>query len=211
MGEALRAMDNFSLTADVTSEKALVSGQKLQFASTLSLAARRPGYFKLTTTSDHGERQFFFDGKTVTMFAPRKGFYATVPAPAEAGPALAMLKAKYGVETPLADLFYWGTDSAATDGITSGFMVGTEMIGDQACDHLALRQGDVDWQVWIRREGAALPCKLVITTTDDPSMPQYGAVFHWKPGQAPGLAAYSFSPPAGAHPITIAERSASAS
>lgn len=204
MGEALRAMTAFTVTADVTTEQVLESGQKLQYGGDLKIEAQRPSGFKIHMNFDHKERDIYYDGKSITLFAPKVGYYASVPAPATIGATLDVIKDKYDVEIPLADLFYLGTDPALTARIQSGFYVGPETVGGVACQHYAFRQAAADWQVWIRSDGPALPCKMVITTTQDEAQPQYTAAMTWQP-QAPAQAAYTFTPPANAHRITVAD------
>lgn len=207
MGEALRAMTAFTVTADVTSEQVLDSGQKLQYGGDLKIEAQRPSGFKIYMNADHKEREIYYDGKSITLFAPKVGYYATVPAPSTIGATLDVIKDKYGIEVPLADLFYLGTDPALISRIQSGFHVGPEMVKGLACEHYAFRQEAADWQVWIRADGPAVPCKMVITTTQDDAKPQYAAVMTWE-AKAPVHAAYAFTPPANAHRITVADLSA---
>jgi len=207
MGEALRALTAFTVTADVTTEQVLDSGQKLQYEGDLKIEAQRPSGFKIYMSTDHQVREIYYDGKSITLFAPKVGYYASVPAPPTIGATLDVTKEKYGIEIPLADLFYLGTDPTLTARIQSGFEVGPETVGGLACQHYAFRQKAADWQVWIRTDGPALPCKMVITTTQDPAQPQYTAVLTWET-KAPAQAAYTFTPPANAHRITVADLSA---
>ena len=207
MGEALRAMTAFTVVADVTTEQVLDSGQKLQYGGDLKIEAQRPSGFKISMNFDHKQREIYYDGKSITLFAPKVGYYASVPAPATIGATVATIQDKYGVEIPLADLFQLGVDPALTARIQSGFDVGPETVGGAACEHYAFRQEAADWQVWIRTDGPALPCKMVITTTQDEAQPQYTAVMTWQ-ATAPAQAAYTFNPPANAHRITVADLSA---
>lgn len=209
MGEALRGMSAFTVTADVTTEQVLDSGQKLQYGGDLKIEAQRPAGFKISMNFDHKEREVYYDGKSVTLFAPTVGYYASVPAPATIGATISTIQDKYGVEVPLADLFQMGADPALTARIKEGFYVGPEQVRGVACEHYAFRQAAADWQVWIRTEGAALPCKMVITTTQDEAQPQYVAFMSWE-ARAPAQAAYTFTPPANAHRITVADLSAAA-
>lgn len=207
MGEALRAMTAFTVTADVTTEQVLDSGQKLQYGGDLKIEAQRPSGFKISMNFDHREREIYYDGKSVTLFAPKVGYYASVPAPTTISATLDAIQDKYGVEIPLADLFYLGMDPTLTARIQSGFHVGPEAVRGVACEHYAFRQAAADWQVWIRADGPALPCKMVITATQDEAQPQYTAVMVWD-AKAPAQAAYTFNPPANAHRITVADLSA---
>ncbi|KQZ04077.1 hypothetical protein ASD21_19940 [Caulobacter sp. Root1455] len=204
MGAALRALTAFTITADVTTEQVLENGQKLQYGGDVRIEAQRPGAFKISTKSERQEREIYYDGKSLTVFAPTIGYYASVPAPSTIGATLDYVSDKYGVEVPLADLFSLGVDPALTAKIQSGFDVGPATVDGKKCEHYAFRQKEADWQVWISSDGPALPCKMVVTTTQDPAQPQYTAVMKWE-SSAPPQAAYTFNPPANAHRITLAD------
>ena len=208
MGVALRNLKFVSIKGDVTTEQVLVSGQKIQFAGTLDISAIRPDRLKMVIKSDHQERVIYYDGKAVTVFAPARGYYASAPAPATIGEALKTAKTKYDFELPLADLFLWGTDPTLTTRVRSGFDAGPETIKGAAVEHYVFRQENVDWQVWINGEG--LPLKLVITSTDDPSQPQYSSVLTWNTDVPPTADSFAFVPPAGAHRIALAQASGGA-
>jgi hypothetical protein len=207
MGEALRGLGAFTLSAEVTNDTVLDNGQKLQSLGTLKIEARRPDRFRIHMESDHQERELIYDGKALTLFAPKIGYYASVAAPPTIRATLDAANDKYGIEIPLADLFSLGTDPTLTARIQSGFDVGPETVAGAACEHYAFRQKAVDWEVWIRSDGVALPCKMVITTTQDPAQPQYTATMRWEAG-SPTTETFTFTPPAGAHRITVADVSA---
>jgi hypothetical protein len=209
MGAALRARNIFVMTADVTDEDVLASGEKLQFAGTIEVSARRPDRFKLSIMSDIKDRQIYYDGKQVTVYAPKLGVYGQFTAPATIAQTLRAARERYDIELPLADLFTWGTDNSAAAKLTSGFLVRPERIGGRACDHYAFRQESVDWQIWIAAEGEALPCKLLITSTEDASRPQYTAVMRWTFPNAIAEDVFAFKPPtAGANKIVIVDMAA---
>jgi hypothetical protein len=204
MGAELRAHQNFDVKSDVTTEDVLGSGQKLQYAGTLETQARRPNGFRISMVSDLKERQIYYDGKAVTVYSPRLGYFASFPAPDTIAKTLAVAKDRYGIELPLADLFAWGTDTSLVARIKSAFLVRDEHVGGQLCDHYAFRNERVDWQIWIAKNGPPLPAKLVITSRDDPSMPQYTAVLHWSfPASIPD-SVFAFAPPPAAKKIAFA-------
>ncbi|HTW34426.1 MAG TPA: DUF2092 domain-containing protein [Rhizomicrobium sp.] len=204
MGAELRSHNNFDMKADVTREDVLKDGQKLQYAGTVEVEARRPDRFKLSVVSDLRDREIYYDGKTVTVYSPRLGYYASFDAPPTIAQTLKVATEKYGVELPLADLFTWGTDKSLEARITSAFLVRPEHIDGQLCNHYAFRQEKVDWQIWIRQDGPALPCKLVITNRVDASMPQYTSQMHWSFPTTIADDTFAFAPPANAHKIVMA-------
>jgi hypothetical protein len=208
MGAALRRLQSFEVRSDTTEERVLTTGQKIQYSGITDARVQRPNRLRIDRVNDRQERALYFDGKTLTIYSPRTGFYGSVPATGTIIQAVKAVAENYDVETPLADLFAWGEDPTLPPKIKSAFYVGAETIGGQACDQYAMRQDEVDWQVWIRQKGQALPCKLVITSTDDPSMPQYSAVFTWIPEKAHPASTFTFVPPKGATKIPLERKAA---
>ena len=207
MGAALRRLDSFSVRSDVTEEKVLTTGQKIQFSGMVEAKARRPDKLQIHKVSDRQERIFYFDGQKMTLYSPRLGFYASAPAQGSIKQAVSVVADKYNIETPLADLFTWGEDPADVQRLQSAFYVGAETIGGWACDQYAMREEATDWQVWIRQKGEALPCKLVITSTDQPGMPQYSSVFTWTAHLALPPSTFTFVPPKDSHKISLLDSS----
>ena len=206
MGAYLRSLKVFTVDAQVTVEEVLDSGQKVENALSIDIAARRPDKLRVDTTSAQRSRKVYFDGKTVTIYAEKLKYYGSFPAPATIGEAVEAAAKKYGLEFPLADLFLMGTDKFDTKSITEAIYVGPQLVGGVLCDQLAFRQPGVDWQVCIERGNTPLPRKLVVTGTDgDPAQPVRRSILTWKAGVAPNAAEFTFVPPKGANRIAVAE------
>jgi hypothetical protein len=203
VGSTLRALKHFAVRADAVTDEVLLSGQKLQFASTVEYQVSSPDKLRASVRSDRRQRDFYFDGKTLTQVAPRNGYYASVPMPGTFGEAMTAAAQRFDIEIPLADLFLWGTPKDGLDDLTSALLVGPARIGGVDADHFALRQPGVDWQVWVERGARALPLKLVITTTDDPAQPQYAATLKWDLKANPAAPAFTYVPATGAHRIEL--------
>jgi hypothetical protein len=204
MGAALRAKTDANLRTTFTAEDVLMSGQKLQYGGSIDLAARRPNMMKVVLHMGTADREIYFDGKTQTLASPSLGFYASSEAPPTIREFVANASKTMGIEIPLADLFMFGEDPTLTQRIISAFPAGQETVGGQVCNHYAIRQQEIDWQVWIRASGDALPCKIVITEKDDPAMPQFSATYDWlSEPPPPAGAAYTYTPASGANRITF--------
>ena len=76
------------------------------------------------------------------------------------------------------------------------------------CDHYAFRQEGVDWQLWIERGNTPMPRKLVITTTDEETQPQYVAQLTWNLTPQLDDTIFTFNPPEDAHQIVLREANA---
>ncbi|MFL6749526.1 MAG: DUF2092 domain-containing protein [Sphingomicrobium sp.] len=205
MGAALRSHQAVNVHSEVTVEDVLTSGQKLQYGGTVDIVARRPSQIRMSQKLGTNERVLYFDGQNLTVASPGLGYYATAQSPGTIKDMLTVAQDRYGLEVPLADLFAWGSDPAMTAKLTSAMDAGEEMIGGQMCDHYAMRQQGLDWQVWIRQGQDALPCKLVLTKLSDPAMPQFSAVYSWSDQPPPEGDAYTYTPPPGAKPIGLGE------
>lgn len=203
MGGYLRGLNSFAVRSDFTVEEALDDGQKIMSTGAATYLVRMPDRLLIDLYTDTNEREFFYDGKTLTMYGPKIGYYASVPAPSTIGRALAMASEDYDIEVPLADLFVWGTKDDGSADLTSAFQVGVSKVGDRTCDHYAFRQPGADWQLWIEAGDDPLPCRIAITATDDPALPQYVSTITWTLDPSLPDSLFTFSPPAGAKRIPI--------
>jgi hypothetical protein len=206
MGAYLRTLSSFQIKTDTLTDAVLDNGQKVQFAGSADYKVRRPSAFAVTVSDDRRVRRFLYDGKTFTVFSPRMGFYASVPAKPTIREMMATAYDKFKIELPLADLFRWGTEDDHREDITSAVTVGYAKINGVDADQYAFREGNIDWQVWIQRGDKPLPLKIVITDTSDSAMPEYGAVLHWTTTAKFDDATFAFNPPKDAKKITIASR-----
>jgi hypothetical protein len=209
MGAFLRTLQAFTIRADTSTDEILVdTGQKLQFGSVVEYSGRSPDRLRANIIADRKQRQFYYDGHTLTLYSPREQYYASVPAPPTIRKTLEFAAQRYGLEVPLADLFFWGTDEARLEDIKAAIDVGPSSIDGVLCDHYAFRQEDVAWQLWIERSDTLLPRKLVITTTTEKAQPQYVARLTWNLTPQLDDTLFTFVPPADARKIVVREVSA---
>jgi hypothetical protein len=205
MGAYLRTLKSFQVMADVATDDVLDDGQTIQFSSKVDLVIARPNHMRVEVTDDAGHRFFFFDGKNFTIYGQVVNFYATVPAPPTLAQLTDDLNDKYGIELPLIDLFYWGTDEAITKKIKAADDIGPSTVDGITCEQYAFRQEGIDWQIWIQLGEFPLPRKLVIRTLTDDAKPQHSENLTWNLAPSFSEDAFTFVPPAGVGRITLAE------
>ncbi len=205
MGEYLRGLGAFQVRAVTTREDVLTDGEKIQTAAVADILAQRPNRLRVEVNSDDQHRLYFYDGKNFTVFAGRLGYYASAPAPPTIPRLVDLLDEKYGINVPLTDLFYWGTDKSSVGDITVARDIGSTQVEGTTTQQYAFRQNGLDWQIWIQNGEYPLPRKLVLTTTTDDARPQYTAVLTWNLAPSFNDAAFVFDPPAGANKIVLAD------
>ncbi|MBS0455056.1 MAG: DUF2092 domain-containing protein [Proteobacteria bacterium] len=202
MSAYLRSLKSFQVTSQTTIDEVLDTGQKVQFGGTVGYRYVAPDKLRAMLRNDRTWRDFYYDGKTITQVAPRMNYYASVPATGSVASLLARLSGDYDIDLPLADLFTWGTSDDSISSVSSAVLVGPAIIDGADCDHFALRQNGVDWQVWVQRGAQPLPRKLIITTTDVAQQPQYTAQLSWFTSIKPRANEFTYVPGKGAIRIT---------
>ena len=156
--------------------------------------------------ADEQDLQFFYDGKTLTLYNAPDKVYASVEAPPTVSRTLDAIRVRYGIVFPLADFIQMSAQENLLQNITTAGYIGPSRIDGVECDHIAVRQPDVDWQVWIQKGETPLPRKVVITTKKQPTQPQYIATLKWDTSPSIDSNLFSFTPPADAVRIKFARR-----
>ena len=97
----------------------------------------------------------------------------------------------HGVALPGADLLLSHSyDHLAAD-VLEAKHIGRGVIDERECEHLAFRNFDTDWQLWVETGSRPVPRKLVITTKTLNSAPQYTVrIKEWETGDVPAPAAF---------------------
>lgn len=203
MGAYLRSLKAFQVEATTTDEDVLEDGQKVQYSGVATVLAREPDRLRAEVTDPHIKRLYLYDGKNFTLFGERVGYYATVAAPATIAQLADKLDTDYGFSVPLADLFRWGAKGWSSTAIKRALDLGPSEVNGVTCEQYALRQDDVDWQVWIQKGDYPLPLKLVITTRTDEARPQHSVVYVWNLAPSFNEAAFKFDPPAQAQRVVL--------
>jgi hypothetical protein len=210
--EALRKMStylsgqkNFTVQTKMETDYVIDGGQKVRLSSRGDLRVQRPSRLRASVVSDRKEREFFYDGRTFTMYSPKLGYYATLPAPDTIIELADVLATQYGVELPLVDLFRWSGDNPDFSAIQGAKLIGTSEINGVATDQYLFHQKGVDWQIWIEHGARPVPRKLLLTTTDDPERPEHMIEMDWQLGAQHQQSMFTFTPPKDAMKIAIAE------
>ena len=206
MGAHLQTLKRFHVATEVTGERVLADGQKLQHTATAEMDVERPNKIRALMQSASSKREIIYDGKTVTLYTPAQKYYSTVEFAGTIGELIDKLEERYGVEMPLSDLFIFGTPAAPLDKFESAMNAGQDFIDGDLCDHYAFRQGKVDWQIWITTGSKPLPRKVVITNRADEARPQSVSLIDWNLKPTFKDSVFKFTPPKGATKIEIVPR-----
>ncbi|WP_413580729.1 DUF2092 domain-containing protein [Bdellovibrio sp. HCB288] len=179
MGSYLRSLSKYQIDSQLSRDHVMENGQKIKILgeSRLIVDGKDKLYGKLAT--DDKFREFFYDGKVATIYSPSLNYYTSIEEKGGVSETLRNWQEKYDVDVPMDDLFGFGLDQDVINSLEVAAFVGPSKVNGKVCDHLAFRGPKLDWQLWVSTDKNPLPCKLVITTTDDSSHPEYEATYTW--------------------------------
>ena len=205
----LAAQKQFRIDTDTTIEIVLSNGQKLQLGNRVAITVQRPDRMRAERVGELVNQTFYYDGKKLSMDLPDQKYYATVPAPPTLEAMLDFARDKLNVIAPGADLIYKNAFERLTEDLTSAFVVGKAVVGGVRCDHIAFRNSQIDWQIWIEDGGKPIPRKFIVTSKLMPESPQFVVLLSKWDG-APKLAddTFTFVPPQGAQQLEFLPASA---
>ncbi len=146
----LAAARSMRFTAVVTYESPSRLGPALAYTTKSEVTLQRPDKLRVITPADGPATAFYYDGKTMTAFAPAENLIAVSDAPPTIDGALKAAFETADVYYPFTDLIVADPYKALSDGMITAFYIGqSTVVGDTTTDMIAYADSDVFIQVWI--------------------------------------------------------------
>lgn len=196
----------FKVTTEFGFDVLQEDGQKLEFGARQEITIQRPDKARVSFNRRDGVNGgILFDGKQIAVFNPDEKVYAIEPFEGDIDDAFDHLTSELGIPMPLNDFFSSDPGAALAAKLDSGYIVGESTVAGVLCEHLALRNEEVDFQVWIARGETPLPRRIVITYKKEEGTPQFWAQFiDWDLSPKITGKTFAFAPPEGAEEIPFA-------
>jgi hypothetical protein len=175
MSEYLSGLAAFRAEVEIENELIDLAGQKLQLSSSGSIALVRSDRLRLTRRTGIADMEILFDGSALSLQSRSKQVYARFEQAGTVDDALRRLSGDLGLDVPAADLLYSDVYEGLREGVLTGAYLGWAYVDGAQCHHLAFREEQVDWQLWVRTGDVPLPVKYVITSKWVAGAPQYSA------------------------------------
>ncbi len=188
----LAAAKSVSFTATELYEQSSRQGHPLAFATGYQVTLVRPDKLRVFVLGDGPVRHYYYDGKTVTAFAPAENLVATSPAPATID---TMLEAAYklsGQYFPFTDVIVTDPYGDLAKGLKLAYYVGqSHVVMGTTTDEVAYVANGVFEQVWIGVDDK-LPRLVRAVYLNDPAKLRHELAFSdWQ--LDPTVAADAFS------------------
>jgi hypothetical protein len=181
MSDYVASQKTMSITYDSDIEVITSHLQKIQFTSSGQVQLSRPDKLRATRTGGYRDVEVVFDGKLVTINDKDAKHFAQIDAEGTADHLIDVLREGHGVVAPGADLLLPHAFDVMMADVIEGEVIGKGVIDGVECDHLAFRNIDTDWQIWIESGARPIPRKYVITSKGVAEAPQYTLrIKEWK-------------------------------
>ena len=203
MSQYLRSLSRFEVSASTATDAVLDSGQTVAFLHETDVKVQRPNRMRADITGSRGEKGLVYDGRHFTIYDTTPGYYSTNPAPPTNDELVRELASIYNIDTPLADLFYWGDGKVDDSTLTSALFIGLERVDTRWCNHYAYQQSGADWEIWIQSGSRPLPCRMAIVDTSQSAHPRHVVTYHWKINPEFPASTFTFRPAANAKAIEL--------
>jgi hypothetical protein len=202
MCDFLKSQQQFTYKAEVADDQVYYAGKKLQYEIDMETFVRRPDRLRVNAEGDLIDKQFYFEGKTITLYDKDHNVYGTLEVPPDIESALEKANKEFGVRVALTDLASPKLWEFLDKQIKHSLYVGQSKIRGVLCHHLSFDGDNVQLQVWIEAGDQPLLRKVVLTHKNLPGSPQWTAYlsdWNFSPQLNDNL--FAFTPPPGAEKI----------
>lgn len=199
MCEFMAKTQSFTVRTSLLEDRVYPNGMKIKHGGASFIAIAKPAQLQADTIGFNRDRLSVINGKTMFVLDREANVFQEIEVPEGLALTMDFLLEKYGVDVPLSDLLTASPYDAVSAGILTGEVVGQEQCRGVPCRHLAFRQLEVDWEIWIADGEEPLPLRIVITDKTQLGYPQYMLeLYDWDLNPAFDEETFSYSTPDGA-------------
>lgn len=204
MSDYVGGQKSISATFDSDIEVVTPDLQKIQFTSSGQVQLSRPDKIRMRRTGGYTDVELVYDGKTVTLSGNHTKAYVQQDMSGSTDQLIDQIQSKFGTAMPGTDLLLTNSFDELIAGVIDGRHIGQGVVDGVECEHLAFRNADTDWQIWVETGARPIPRKYVITSKVVAGAPQYTLrIKDWKTDAAADADAFAFKPAADAKKVAI--------
>ncbi len=192
----LKEQQSFTVEIDINYDNLINSGEKVQYSAYQKVWVDKPNKLRSDYVGDERHTQFYYDGKSFTLFSPDLNLYGTKIAPSNFDEVVNVIDEKYGITIPLSNLFISDPCKAINNNIQQSLFIGTNLVNRVESYHILLTTTDKYFQLWISKAEKPVLLKAIITYKNLPGSPQYTALFsQWDFNSSITSDTFTFIPP----------------
>jgi hypothetical protein len=166
--DSLSAAHTLQFTATVSYEYPSALGPPIVYTTRSEVALQRPDKLRVITPGDGPASEFYYDGKTITAYAPAQNLVAVAAAPPTIDAALKFAMDSADIYYPFTELIMEDPYKDITRDLKLAFYIGqSKEVGATTTDMIAYANDYVFIQIWIGAEDK-LPRRVRAVYAEDP-------------------------------------------
>lgn len=181
MSDRLSAAKTMSFTATELFETSSRHGHPLAYTMRYQVALQRPDKLKVIIPGDGPASEFYYDGKTMTAFAPAENLIAVATAPSTIDATLEAAYNSAAIYYPFTDVIVADPYKDMASGLELAYYIGqSHEIGGTTTDMVAYIDNGVFMQIWVGADDK-LPRLIRAVFLNDPERLRHELVFqNWQ-------------------------------
>jgi len=181
MSDRLATAHTMAFTALETYESPSRQGHPLVFVNKSEVTLQRPDKLRVITPGDGPASEFYYNGKTMTAFAPAENLIAVADAPPTIDAAMEAAYHLHGTYFPFDDLIVADPYKDMAEGLKLAYYIGqSHVVGDTTTDMVAYIDNGVFIEIWIGVDDK-LPRLIHAVYLNDPAQLRHNLLLSdWK-------------------------------
>jgi hypothetical protein len=205
MAAHLQSLTAFSVTEKSLVDRVFPNGQKVAFFHKTAIKVARPDKLRAEAAGDDVAGTWNQNGPAFQVYDAKSKTYVAFDVPPRLEAALDTALAQLRLVGPMVDFLAADPYKSMMSGVLEAVYIGQSDVAGKACHHVALRQLDRDFELWIDAGKTPWPLRLAVTDKtlhgDPRTLVEYA---DWKATSGFAAKTFEFTPPADAVRVKLA-------
>jgi hypothetical protein len=199
MSTLLAGLEQFTVMGEGSADARLDAGLIVANPIEVTMKVNRPGSLQISRFDGLETQYLYVNEGTLTLYQTANGFYGSAEVPAGIEAAMTFALEDLGIEAPLMDLLHDDVlQHLAGSSDPVMYLTGSSRVAGINCHHIAIRNPEVDIQLWVEEGPRPLPRQMILTSKWDAGAPRFVARLDWDLEPRFTDIEFKFVPPEGA-------------
>jgi hypothetical protein len=161
-GQHVAAAQTMTITTHEEGERVRRSGHKEPVSIDQVVEVRRPDRLHIKASGGR-DLEVFYDGRQITLMTHKDKVYGVVPASGSLLEVIPGVIDRFDIPFPLGDVIAFTSAERLVNEETTGGWVAEETLNGKRVDKVAWQHPNVDWTIWVAKDGPPLVRRMEIT------------------------------------------------
>jgi len=169
----LKAEKSLAMQGETLLDIVTDDGQVITYTTQVEISLKRPDKLYAKRIGIMRNQEIFYNGSELILNSLQHNVYAKAEVPPTIDQMLDSATTQLGLQAAGNDLLYSDLYDGMMSNAVSGAYLGTVMIDEVECHHLAYRGKNADFQLWVETGDDPKPKRYMIISKNMPEAPRY--------------------------------------